>query len=198
MVWCLKFGDVVFVLSFIFVLIVEVVLWFGVYVVFVDIDLEIYCMDLDKFEVVIEVVKIEGELNFVVVIVVDFFGQLVDYCCIGEIIKVYSFKFIVDFVQGFGCMFDDKYLIYWVDVMIVSFYLVKLLGCYGDGGVVLMNDEELYDIMKLFYVYGEGIECYEYVCIGMNLCFDIIQVVVFFVKMDVFEDEIWVWNEVVD
>ena len=198
MAWRLKTGDAVFVPSFTFASTAEVVPWLGAHAVFVDIDPGTYCMDPDKLEAAIEMVKKDGELNPVGVIAVDLFGQPADYRRISEITRAHGLKLIADSAQGFGCTLDDKHPVHWADVTTVSFYPAKPLGCYGDGGAVLTNDDELQAIMKSLHVHGEGTERYEYARIGMNSRLDTIQAAVLLAKMDVFEDEIRVRNEAAD
>ena len=198
MAWRLKTGDAVFVPSFTFASTAEVVPWLGAHAIFVDIDPETYCMDPNKLEAAIEMVKKDGDLNPVGVIAVDLFGQPADYRRISEITRAHGLKLIADSAQGFGCTLDGMHPVHWADVTTVSFYPAKPLGCYGDGGAVLTNDNELHAIMKSLHVHGEGTERYEYARIGMNSRLDTIQAAVLLAKMDVFEDEIRVRNEAAD
>jgi dTDP-4-amino-4,6-dideoxygalactose transaminase len=198
MAWKLRSGDAVFVPSFTFASTAEVVPWLGADCVFVDVDPETYCMDPDKLEAAIEQVKAEGKLNPVAVIAVDLFGQPADYRRISEITKAHGLKLIADSAQGFGCTLDERHPIHWADVTTISFYPAKPLGCYGDGGAILVRDEELHAHLKSLHVHGEGKERYEYARIGMNSRLDTIQAAVLLAKMDVFEDEIRVRNEAAD
>ncbi|GGE45833.1 aminotransferase DegT [Marinicauda pacifica] len=195
MAWGLKPGDAVFVPSFTFASTAEVVPWLGATPVFVDIDPDTYCMDPASLQAAIESVVEAGELNPVAVIAVDLFGQPADYPAISALTRRHGLKLIADSAQGFGCTLNDEHPIHWADVATISFYPAKPLGCYGDGGAILMRDAADYATIKSLHVHGEGSDRYEYARIGMNSRLDTIQAAILLSKMDVFEDEIAKRNE---
>lgn len=195
MAWGLKPGDAVFVPSFTFASTAEVVPWLGASPIFVDIDPDTYCMDPASLERAIEQVLQEGKLNPVAVIAVDLFGQPADYRKISAIARRHGLKLIADSAQGFGCTLDGEHPIHWADVTTISFYPAKPLGCYGDGGAILIKDEVTLAAIKSLHVHGEGKDRYEYARIGMNSRLDTIQAAILLAKMEVFEDEIEKRNE---
>lgn len=195
MAWGLKPGDAVFTPSFTFASTAEVVAWLGAAPVFVDIDPETYCMDPVKLAAAIDAVKADGKLNPAAVIAVDLFGQPADYPAISEIARAHGLKLIADSAQGFGCTLNGAHPIDWADVATISFYPAKPLGGYGDGGAMLVRDEQTFAALKSLHVHGEGAERYEYARIGMNSRLDTIQAAILLIKMDLFEAEIAARNE---
>lgn len=198
MVYGVGLGDVVFVFMFIFMVMVEVLLLFGVSFVFVDVEEDLFNLLIVYFCQCIEEIFVEGCLCLWVIVVVDFFGLLVDYVFLYEIVEEYDFIFMVDVVQSFGGSFDGWWVGFFVLIIMMSFFFVKLLGGYGDGGVVFIDDEEFDDVMCLICMYGKGDDCYDIVCVGMNGRFDILQVVIFLSKFEVFEEEFDVCEVFVD
>lgn len=198
MAWGLRPNDAVFVPSFTFASTAEVVPWLGATPVFVDIDPDTWCMDPEALKASIAKVKAEGKLNPRVVIAVDLFGQPADYRRIAPIARENGLKLIADSAQGFGCTLDGNHPIHWADIATLSFYPAKPLGCYGDGGAMLIKSDEDRAVIKSLHIHGEGSERYEYARIGMNSRLDTIQAAILLVKMDVFEDEIRWRNEAAD
>lgn len=198
MAWGIGPGDAVFVPSFTFASTAEVVVLAGASPVYVDIDSETFNMSPASLAAAIEAVKAKGELTPRAVIAVDLFGQPADYPALSEIVRGHGLKFIADGAQGFGCTLHGHSSLHWADVLTVSFYPAKPLGCYGDGGAILCKDDELYDLMKSIRVHGEGKERYEYARIGLNSRLDTIQAAVLLEKLRVFREEIAMRQRVAD
>ena len=72
------------------------------------------------------------------------------------------------------------------DVAGTSFFPAKPLGCYGDGGAIFTNDDELAHKMKSIRVHGGGVDKYENVRLGINGRLDTIQAAVLLEKMKIF------------
>ncbi|MCW5725789.1 MAG: DegT/DnrJ/EryC1/StrS aminotransferase family protein [Maricaulaceae bacterium] len=183
-------GDAVFAPSFTFAATAEVVPWTRATPVFVDIDPDTYNMDPESLRAAIEMVKREGKLRPACIIAVDLFGQPADYPVLAEIAREHGMKLISDSAQGFGCTLHGKHPIHWADAQTISFYPAKPLGCYGDGGAVLVKDETVRDLIKSFRVHGEGKARYEYARIGLNSRLDTIQAAILLVKLEAFPEEI--------
>jgi UDP-2-acetamido-2-deoxy-ribo-hexuluronate aminotransferase len=210
MAWGLRPGDAVFCPSFTFAATAEVVPWLGATPVFVDIDPVTYNMDPTHLEAAIAQVISEGKLRPKVIIAVDLFGQPADYVAISAIAKKYGVKLIADSAQGFGCTIDGKHPIHWADCATTSFFPAKPLGCYGDGGAVLTNDDELFDVMDSLRVHGKatkrdiGTRVFEHdpkylnIRIGMNSRLDTVQAAVLIEKLAIFAKEIEQRNVVAD
>ncbi|HEY4585756.1 MAG TPA: DegT/DnrJ/EryC1/StrS aminotransferase family protein [Brevundimonas sp.] len=202
MAWGIGRGDAVFVPSFTFAATAEVVPWFDAEPVFVDVDENTYNMDPAALERAIEGIKAEGRLTPRVVIAVDLFGQPADYPAIKAICDKYDLKLISDSAQGFGCTIDGDHPLTWADVTTTSFFPAKPLGCYGDGGAVLTNDDELAQLMDSIRVHGKAVGVdlkdrtfdhdpkYLNMRIGLNSRLDTIQAAVLIEKLKVFAQEI--------
>jgi UDP-2-acetamido-2-deoxy-ribo-hexuluronate aminotransferase len=208
MAWGLKPGDAVFCPSFTFAATAEVVPWVGASPVFVDIDPITYNMDPAHLDAAIEMVKAEGKLVPKVIIGVCLFGQPANYPELSKIAKKHGLKLIADSAQGFGSTINGKHPINWADATTTSFFPAKPLGCYGDGGAVLTNDSELFEIMDSLRVHGKATASdiagksfehdpkYLNVRIGMNSRLDTIQAAVLLEKLEIFPDEIEARNKV--
>ncbi|WP_296166108.1 DegT/DnrJ/EryC1/StrS aminotransferase family protein [uncultured Brevundimonas sp.] len=202
--WGIRTGDAVFCPSFTFTATAEVVPWLGATPVFVDVDAQTFNMDPAHLEAMIEATLKEGRLKPRVVIAVDLFGQPADYPAIRAICDKYGLKLISDSAQGFGCTLHDEHPIRWADVTTTSFFPAKPLGCYGDGGAVLTDDEDLAQEMDSLRVHGKVVAKdmqagaaefahdpkYLAMRIGMNSRLDTIQAAVLIEKLKVFGQEI--------
>lgn len=204
MAWGVGAGDAVFCPSFTFTATAEIVPWTNAEPVFVDVDPVTYNIDPVKLEAAIEAIKAEGRLTPRVVIAVDLFGQPADYPAIRAICDRHGLKLISDSAQGFGCTINGDHPIKWADVTTTSFFPAKPLGCYGDGGAVLTNDDDLAQEIDSYRVHGKivakdlegGADAFghdpKYLAmrIGMNSRLDTIQAAVLIEKLKVFGEEI--------
>jgi dTDP-4-amino-4,6-dideoxygalactose transaminase len=210
MAWGVGPGDAVFCPSFSFVATAEVIPWTGATPVFVDVLPDTYNMDPSHLEAAIAAVVKQGKLKPKVVIAVDLFGQPADYPAISAIAKAHGMKLIADSAQGYGGTLNGKDPSLWADAVPTSFYPAKPLGCYGDGGAIVMNDETLFHTMDSLRVHGkvtkidlEGANFshdpkYMNVRVGMNSRLDTIQAAILLEKLSVFRDEIAARNRVAD
>jgi dTDP-4-amino-4,6-dideoxygalactose transaminase len=168
-------------------------------------------MDPVQLEAAIEATLKEGRLKPRVVIAVDLFGQPADYPAIRAICDRYGLKLIADSAQGFGCTRDGHHPIKWADITTTSFFPAKPLGCYGDGGAVLTDDDDLAQEMDSLRVHGKVVAKdlkpgqtfahdpkYLAMRIGMNSRLDTIQAAVLIEKLKVFAQEIEWRNEAAD
>jgi dTDP-4-amino-4,6-dideoxygalactose transaminase len=71
-----------------------------------------------------------------------------------------------------------------------SFFPAKPLGCYGDGGAIFTDDDDLAAVLRSLRVHGKGADKYDNVRIGMNARLDTIQAAILLEKLAIFEDEI--------
>ena len=70
------------------------------------------------------------------------------------------------------------------------------MGCYGDGGAIFTNDDELADVIKSIRVHGKGSDKYDNVRIGVNGRLDTIQAAILLAKLEIFDDEIKSRNQI--
>lgn len=188
--WGIGPGDAVFCPSFTYCATAEIIAHVGATPVFVDIDRETYNMDPDSLKRAIAEVKAKGELNLRAVIAVDLFGQSANYDAIEPIARENSLRLVADSAQGFGTTLNGKHPVEWADVSTTSFFPAKPLGCYGDGGGVLTNDDETAAAIDSLRVHGKGVDKYDNVRVGLNSRLDTLQAAILLPKLAIFADEI--------
>ncbi|WP_419253356.1 DegT/DnrJ/EryC1/StrS family aminotransferase [Caulobacter sp. ErkDOM-YI] len=210
MAWGIGKGDAVFCPSFTFAATPEVVPWVDATPVFVDILPDTFNLDPAALEAAIASVKAQGKLTPKVVIAVDLFGQPADYPAIKAICDREGLKLIADSAQGFGCTLNGHHPLHWADMATTSFFPAKPLGCYGDGGAVLTNDQDLWDLMDSYRVHGKAVAPdlvgrtfdhdtkYLNTRIGMNSRLDTIQAAILIEKLAIFAEEIQLRQTVAD
>ena len=186
--WGIKEGDAVFVPSFTFFASAEVVSFEGATPVFVDVDRDTFNMDVHSLEAAIKAVLKEGKLTPRVVMPVDLFGLPADYDAIQRIADKYDLLVLEDGAQGFGGTYKGKRACSFGDAATTSFFPAKPLGCYGDGGAVFTNDDEMAAYIRSLAVHGKGKHKYDNVRIGWNSRLDAIQAAILLVKLDAFEE----------
>ncbi|MCS0496166.1 DegT/DnrJ/EryC1/StrS aminotransferase family protein [Ancylobacter sp. MQZ15Z-1] len=189
MAWGVKPGDAVFCPSFTFCATAEVVPWVGATPVFVDVLADTFNMDPASLEAAIEVAKRKG-LTPKVVIPVDLFGQPADLDAIEAIAKANGLKVLCDTAQGFGATWNGKRTGSFGDATATSFFPAKPLGCFGDGGAVFTDDDDLVPVLKSVREHGQGVDKYQNVRIGMTGRLDTIQAAILLEKLAIFEDEV--------
>ena len=82
------------------------------------------------------------------------------------------------------------------DVAGTSFFPAKPLGCYGDGGAIFTNDDDLASDMRSIRVHGGGKDKYDNVKVGLNGRLDTIQAAILLEKVAVFESELKLRDDV--
>lgn len=187
MAWDVKEGDAVFVPDFTFFSTGEIVSFSGATPIFIDVEKDTYNMDPIKLEK--EIIKVinEGNLNPKVIIPVDLFGLPAKYPEILNIAKKYDIKVLEDGAQGFGGSIKEKRACSFGDASTTSFFPAKPLGCYGDGGAIFTDNDELANLLKSLKVHGKGANKYDNVRIGLNSRLDTIQAAILLVKLKAFE-----------
>ena len=112
------------------------------------------------------------------IIPVDLFGLPADYEQIEKVADEYDLFILEDAAQGFGGEIRGKKAGSFGDVAATSFFPAKPLGCYGDGGAIFTNDDDLAHIIRSIRIHGEGLDKYDNVRVGLNGRLDTIQAVV--------------------
>ncbi len=184
------FGDAVFTTNFSYFATTEVISLLGANPIFVDINQKTFNIDPALLEIEIQKTFDKGILTPKAIIVVDLFGQLADYKKITKIAKKYNLFVIEDAAQSFGASYDDKKSCSFGDVAATSFFPAKPLGCYGDGGAIFTNDDELANIFKSIRMHGQGKDKYDNIRVGLNSRLDTIQATVLLNKLKIFDDEL--------
>ena len=188
MAFDIKAGDAVFVPTFTFYSTAEVVSFAGATPIFVDVREDTYNIDVEKLEKVIKQVKQDGKLNPKAIIPVDLFGQPAEYEKIKEIANKYNLYIIEDGAQGFGGEIKGNKACSFGDISTTSFFPAKPLGCYGDGGAVFTDNEELYNLILSIRVHGKGSFKYDNVRVGLNSRLDTIQAGILLPKLKAFKE----------
>jgi dTDP-4-amino-4,6-dideoxygalactose transaminase len=185
-------GDAVFTTPFTFFATVETIALVGATPVFADIDEGTYNIDPAKLEQAILKVEREGKLKPKAIIPVDLFGLTADYKAIRPLADAHGLAIIEDACQAFGAVAPGgKRAPSLGTIGCTSFFPAKPLGCYGDGGAVFTDDDDLYDKLYSILVHGRSAEDrYNNVRLGLNARCDTIQAAVLLAKLKLFPGEI--------
>lgn len=188
MAWDIGPGDAIFVPDFTFFSTGEIVSFAGATPVFVDVDLDTFNISVESLEQKIQEVLQEGKLTPKAVIPVDLFGLPADYVRVREIADQYNLLVLEDGAQGFGGKIREKVACSFGDLSTTSFFPAKPLGCYGDGGAVFTDDDEMAQLLRSLRVHGKGTMKYDNVRIGLNSRLDTLQAAVLSVKLKAFRE----------
>ena len=182
-------GDAVICPSFTFTATAEVAALVGATPVFADVEEGSFNLDPESLQRACATARKLG-LRPKVVIPVDLFGQPADYDRIMPVAEAEGLFVLDDAAQAFGATYKNRRLGALAPATATSFFPAKPLGCYGDGGAVLTEDEELAQVMRSVRVHGEGRDKYDCVRIGLNGRLDTIQAAILIEKLKIFPDEI--------
>lgn len=189
-------GDVVLTTNFTFFATSEVIAELGAIPVFVDVDETYNICPVD----------LENKLNQALakgypvkgIISVDLFGLPANHIAINDIAQKHGLWHIEDSAQGFGGKIGNQVSGSFATIATTSFFPAKPLGCYGDGGAVFTDSDELADKMQSLRVHGKGSHKYENVRIGYNSRLDTLQAAILIEKLKIFDDEVAVKNQLAD
>jgi dTDP-4-amino-4,6-dideoxygalactose transaminase len=182
-------GDAIVVPSFTFVATAEVVAWLGATPVFVDVLPDSFNLDPVSLQDGIASARASG-LRPVGVIAVDLFGQPADFDAVMLICAEHGLWLMDDAAQGFGATYRGRRIGEICELTATSFFPAKPLGCYGDGGAVFTDDDDLAFAIGSMRVHGQGQDKYDNVRIGMNGRLDTLQAAILLEKLAIFSDEI--------
>ena len=190
----IKPGDEIITTPFTFIATAETIALMGAVPVFVDINEQTYNIDPAKIEAAItEKTK--------AIMPVSLYGQPADLDAIQAIVdktlksnnqKLYT---IIDGAQSFGATYKDKAEVHYADIYTTSFFPAKPLGCFGDGGAVLTNDDKLAEKIKMLRVHGQN-KRYHHKYIGMGGRMDTIQCAVVNVKLKHYKRDLVLRQEI--
>jgi len=182
-------GDAVFCPAFTFAATAEPVALLNATPVFVDVEEASFNIAPASLERAITTAKQRG-LRPRAVIPVDLFGQSADYDAIAPVAAAEGMFVIADAAQAFGATYKARKVGTLAPVTITSFFPAKPLGCYGDGGAVFTDDDDLARIIRSLRIHGQGADRYDNVRIGITGRLDSIQAAVLIEKLKIFSDEI--------
>ena len=187
MIWGVGPGDAVFTSDFTYFASAGSASILGAVPVLVDIDLRTFNMDPDALERAIQRVIAEGQLTPKVIVPVDLFGQPADFTRILPIAEKYGLKVLEDGAQGFGGNINGKKACSFGDISTTSFFPAKPLGCYGDGGAVFTDDDEIDARLRSLRAQGKSpVDKYDNREIGMNSRLDTLQAAILLPKFRAF------------
>lgn len=150
--------------------------------VFVDINEDTYNIDVNKIEE--KITK-----NTSCILPVDLFSQTANFGKIKELAVKYNLKIVEDSAEAFGMKWNNNYAGTLGDIGVFSFYPTKTLSCFGDGGMILTNDDEYGQKLKMLRVHGAE-KKYFHKYIGINSRLDTIQAGILNVKLRYVNEEI--------
>ena len=206
MAWGVGPGDAVFTTPFTFIATAEVISLLGATPVFVDIDPRTFNINPAKLELAIQAIKANdpsiypipisspftshSSLSPKAIIPVDLFGLPADYDAIMIIAGEDDLHVLADAAQSFGAEYKGRKVGTLGHATATSFFPAKPLGCYGDGGAVFTNDDELAEKLTSIRVHGKGTDKYDNIRIGLNARMDTLQAAILLPKMEIFPEEL--------
>ncbi len=182
-------GDAVICPAFTFTATPEVVALIGGTPVLADVDPGTFNLDPVSMKAAIMEAKQRG-ITPKVVMPVDLFGLPADYDAIEAVAAENGMSVLCDAAQSFGATYRGRRVGSIGRVTATSFFPGKPLGCYGDGGAIFTDDEELAHAMRSIRLHGKGGDKYDIVRVGINGRLDTIQAAVLLEKMALFPGEI--------
>lgn len=184
MAYGIQKGDALFCPDITFVASVEPGVMLGATPVFCDILPDTYNISSESLETQIKAVLAEGKLNPKAVIAIDFLGNPAEYDAMTAICKKYGLLLIEDAAQSFGALYHGKRCGALGDIATTSFFPAKPLGCYGDGGAIFTDDDEIADVCRSICVHGKGPGGkYANIRVGMNSRLDTLQAAILLPKL---------------
>lgn len=183
-------GDAIFTTPFTFIASAEVIALARARPVFVDIDPQTFNIDPERLEAAVAQVRAEGRYRPRGIIPVDLFGLPADYDAITAVAKRHDLFVLEDAAQSFGGVYHGRRAGALGHAGATSFFPAKPLGCYGDGGAIFTDDNDLAAKLVSIRVHGQGRDKYENVRIGLNGRLDTLQAAILLEKLAVFPEEI--------
>lgn len=175
-------GDEVITPGFTYIATAETVALLGAKPVYVDIDPRTYNLDPALLEAAITP-------RTKAIIPVSLYGQCADYDAINAIAAKHGIPVIEDAAQSFGATYKGRKSCNLTTIACTSFFPSKPLGCYGDGGAIFTNDEELAKIIRQIARHGQD-RRYHHIRVGVNSRMDTLQAAILLPKLAIFDEEV--------
>lgn len=174
-------GDEVITPGFTYIATAETVALLGATPVYVDIDPKTYNLDPNLLEAAITP-------RTKAIIPVSLYGQCADFDTINQIAERNNLPVIEDAAQSFGATYKGKKSGNLSTIACTSFFPSKPLGCYGDGGAIFTDDEELATVIRQIARHGQD-RRYHHIRIGVNSRLDTLQAAILLPKLEILDDE---------
>jgi dTDP-4-amino-4,6-dideoxygalactose transaminase len=192
-----KPGDAVFVPAFTFVATAEAISVLGAIPIFIDVDPDYFLMSVQGLKDALNQAKAEG-LKPKGIVPVDLFGQPADYFQMNALAVDENLFVLADAAQSFGGAAAQGRVGALAEMTATSFFPAKPLGCYGDGGALFCDDDDLAERFISIRAHGKGDHRYQQIRIGINGRLDTLQAAILLEKLKIFEDEIKARNAVAE
>ncbi|WLF83697.1 DegT/DnrJ/EryC1/StrS aminotransferase family protein [Moraxella sp. ZY210820] len=175
-------GDEVITPGFTYIATAETVALLGAKPVYVDVNPQTYNIDIHQLEQAITP-KTKA------IIPVSLYGQCADFDAINTIAQKYNIPVIEDAAQSFGAAYKGRKSCNLTTIACTSFFPSKPLGCYGDGGAIFTNDEELAKVIRQIARHGQD-RRYHHIRVGVNSRLDTLQAAILLPKLEILDEEI--------
>ncbi|WP_338073454.1 DegT/DnrJ/EryC1/StrS family aminotransferase [Billgrantia kenyensis] len=183
-------GDEVITPGFTYIATAETVALLGARPVYVDIDPGTYLLDPEKLEAAITP-------RTRAIIPVSLYGQCADMDAINAIAARHGIPVIEDAAQSFGATYRGRRSCSLSSIATTSFFPSKPLGCYGDGGALFTDDDELARVLRQIARHGQG-RRYYHIRLGINSRLDTLQAAILLPKLDILDEELRLREEVAE
>ena len=174
-------GDEVITPGFTYIATAETVAILGATPVYVDVNPKTYNLDFEQLEAAITP-------STKAIIPVSLYGQCADFDAINAIAAKYNIPVIEDAAQSFGATYKGRKSCNLTTVACTSFFPSKPLGCYGDGGAIFTNDDELAKVIRQIARHGQD-RRYHHIRVGMNSRLDTLQAAILLPKLEILDEE---------
>ena len=174
-------GDEVITPGFTYIATAETVALLGAKPIYVDIDEQTYNIDPAKIEAAITD-KTKA------IIPVSLYGQCADFDAVNAIAAKHKLPVIEDAAQSFGAIYKGTKSGNLSTIACTSFFPSKPLGCYGDGGAIFTNDEQLATVIRQTARHGQD-RRYHHIRVGVNSRLDTLQAAILLPKLAILEEE---------
>ena len=183
-------GDEVITPGFTYIATAETVALLGAKPVYVDVCPKTYNLDPALLEAAITP-------RTKAIIPVSLYGQCADFDAINAIAEKYGIPVIEDAAQSFGATYKGKKSCNLSTVACTSFFPSKPLGCYGDGGAIFTNDDELAVVLRQIARHGQD-RRYHHIRVGVNSRLDTLQAAILLPKLEIFAEELVLRQQVAE
>ncbi len=183
-------GDEIITPGFNYIATAETAALLGARPVYVDIDPRTYNLDPALLEAAITP-------RTKAIIPVSLYGQCADFDAINAIAARHNIPVIEDAAQSFGATYKGRKSCNLTHIACTSFFPSKPLGCYGDGGAIFTNDDELAKVMRQIARHGQD-RRYHHIRVGVNSRLDTLQAAVLLVKLGILDEEMALRQQVAE
>jgi len=181
-------GDEVIVPGFSYIATAETPAVLGAKPVYIDIDPRTYNLNPELLEAAITP-------RTKAIIPVSLYGRCADFDTINAIAEKHGIPVIEDGAQSFGASYKGKNSCNLTTIGCTSFFPSKPLGCYGDGGAIFTNDDELATVLRQIARHGQD-RRYHHIRVGVNSRLDTLQAAILLPKLELLDEEIQLRNKV--